>query len=189
MSTCAQPQGCPTQQISISLSLTGESSGLPHCLNSLHRGKRYTHHMGTFTPHRGTHRFISNDTPISWASSPHRGTHIDTPISWESSPHIGAHIVPSQSQRGTTHPSHGLSHRPTHSVCVLEDVSRSCNHQHSLSARETFSSRPSLSQKYSNFVLESEDICNLLMCRKVLHMYFFPLHHVSDIMIFYLNVF
>jgi hypothetical protein len=40
-------------------------------------------------------------------------------------------------------------------VCVLEDVSRSCNHQHSLSARETFSIRPSLSRKYSNFVLES----------------------------------
>jgi hypothetical protein len=75
--------------------------------------------MGTFTPHRGTHRFISNDTPISWASSPHRGTKCsisvsernDRPISW-------------------AHPTHGLSHRPTHSVCVLEDVSRSCNHQH-----------------------------------------------------------
>ena len=34
-----------------------------------------------------------------------------------------------------------------------------------------------------------EDIYNLLMCRKVLHVYCFPLHHVSDIMIFYLNVF
>ena len=34
-----------------------------------------------------------------------------------------------------------------------------------------------------------EDICNMLMCRKVLHVYFFPLHHVSNIMIFYLNVF
>jgi hypothetical protein len=34
-----------------------------------------------------------------------------------------------------------------------------------------------------------EDICNLLMCRKVLHMHFFPLHHVFDIMIFYLKVF
>jgi hypothetical protein len=27
------------------------------------------------------------------------------------------------------------------------------------------------------------------MCRKVMHMYCFPLHHVSDIVIFYLNVF
>jgi hypothetical protein len=34
-----------------------------------------------------------------------------------------------------------------------------------------------------------EDICNLLMGRKVLQVYCFPLHHVSDIMIFYLNVF
>jgi hypothetical protein len=40
-------------------------------------------------------------------------------------------------------------------VCVLEDVSRTCNHQHSLSAREAFSTRPSLSRKYSNFVLAS----------------------------------
>jgi hypothetical protein len=87
-------------------------------------------------------RLRENDTPISWASSLHRGTQRsisvsernDTPISW-------------------AHPTHGLSHRPTHSVCVLEDVSRSCNHQHSLSAREAFSTRPSLSRKYSNFVL------------------------------------
>ena len=34
-----------------------------------------------------------------------------------------------------------------------------------------------------------EDICNLLMCRNILHVFFFHLHHVSDIMIFYLNVF
>jgi hypothetical protein len=53
------------------------------------------------------------------------------------------------------HPTHGLSLRSTHSVCFLEDVSCSCNHQHSLSAREAFSTRPSLSQKYSNFVLAS----------------------------------
>jgi hypothetical protein len=31
----------------------------------------------------------------------------DTPNSWASSPHTGAHNVPSPSQRGTTHPSHG----------------------------------------------------------------------------------
>jgi hypothetical protein len=34
-----------------------------------------------------------------------------------------------------------------------------------------------------------EDICNLLVCRKVLHMYCFPLHDISDIMVFDLNVF
>jgi hypothetical protein len=69
-------------------------------------------------------------------------------------PHTGAHNIPSLSQRGTTHPahglhnltkghnipslsqigttnpSHGLSLRSTHAICVLEDVSRSCNHQH-----------------------------------------------------------
>jgi hypothetical protein len=88
----------------------------------------------------------------------------ETPNSWASSPHIGAHNVPSPSQRGTTHPSHGhtqlmgfltphrgtqrsfsvsernntpiswahpihgLSLRLTHLVYVLEDVSRICNH-------------------------------------------------------------
>ena len=31
--------------------------------------------MDTFTLHRGTHRFISNDTPISWAFSPHTGAY------------------------------------------------------------------------------------------------------------------
>jgi hypothetical protein len=34
-----------------------------------------------------------------------------------------------------------------------------------------------------------EDVCNLLMCRKVLHVYNFPLHHISDIWIFHLIVF
>jgi hypothetical protein len=118
--------------------------------------------MGSFTPHRGTHRFISNDTPISWASSLLRGTQRSISISERMThldhgniPYTGAHNAPSPSQRGTTHPSHGLSHRPTHSVCVLEDVSHNSNHQHSLSAREAFSSRPSLSQKYLNFILES----------------------------------
>jgi hypothetical protein len=110
----------------------------------------------------------------------------------------GLHNVLVLSQIGTTHPTHGLSLRSTQSVCVLEDVSRSCNHQHSLSAREAFSIRPSLARKYSNFVLAvvtntpsqlerysspshfGEDVCNLLMCRKVLHVYYFPLHHVSE---------
>ena len=77
-STRAQPHRRPTQKISISLSLTRESSRVSHRLNSLHRGERYTHHMSTFTPHRGTHRFISNDTPISWAFSPLPGAHTST---------------------------------------------------------------------------------------------------------------
>jgi hypothetical protein len=123
--------------------------------------------MGTFTPHRGTHRFISNDTPISWASSPHTHTgashghrHTHRYLMGILTPHRGTQRSISVSERNDTpiswaHPTHGLSHRPTHSVCVLEDVSRSCNHQHSLSAREAFSTRPSLSRKYSNFVLAS----------------------------------
>jgi hypothetical protein len=53
------------------------------------------------------------------------------------------------------HPTHGLSLKSNHSICVLENVSRSCNHQQSLSAREAFYTRPSLSQKYSKFILAS----------------------------------
>jgi hypothetical protein len=61
---------------------------------------------------------IDNNTPNSWESSLHRGTQRsisvlernNTPISW-------------------AHPTHGISHMLTHSVCVLEDVSCNCNHQ------------------------------------------------------------
>jgi hypothetical protein len=70
--------------------------------------------MGSFTPHRGTHRFISNDTPISWASSLLRGTQCFISVLERTThpthghlPYTGAHNVPSSSQRGTTHPSHG----------------------------------------------------------------------------------
>jgi hypothetical protein len=97
--------------------------------------------MGSFTPHRGTHRFISvserTTHPTHGLPHPTQGhttfhlrlreephTHLmGTPNSWASSPHTGAHNVPSPSQRGTTHPSHGhtqlmgsLSGRLTQSV-------------------------------------------------------------------------
>ena len=137
--------------------------------------------MGFTTSHRSTmfHLCLREEphTHLMGFITRHRGTQRsisvsernNTPISW-------------------AHPTHGLSHRTTHSFCVLEDVSRSCNHRHSLSAREAFSTRPSLSRKYSNFVL-GEDISILLVWRKVLHGYCFPLHHIFDIMVFDLNVF
>jgi hypothetical protein len=112
-------------------------------------------------------RLRENDTPNSWAS-PHSDTQHSiyvsernhTPNSWASSPHTGSQCSISVSERNHTpiswaHPTHGLSLRSTYSVCVQEDVSRSYNHQHSLSAREAFSTRPSLSPKYSNFVFAS----------------------------------
>ena len=97
-----------------------------------------------------------NDTHITWAPSPLTGVHIvssqtihpshghttfhfrlrenDTPSSWASSLHRGTQFSFSVSKRNNTpiswaHPTHGLSLRPTHLVCVVEDVSRSCNHQ------------------------------------------------------------
>jgi hypothetical protein len=50
--------------------------------------------MGSFTPHRGTHRFISVSERTTHPAHGHL-------------PFTGAHNVPSPSQRGTTHPSHG----------------------------------------------------------------------------------
>jgi hypothetical protein len=110
----------------------------------------------------------------------------------------GGHLyVPALSQIGTTHPSQGLSlrfvsWRKSHiaamihisQVCKLENVSHSCNHQHSLSDREAFSTRPSLSHEILELFLGKwfgEDICNLFMSRKILHMYCLSLHHISDI--------
>jgi len=82
-----------------------------------------------------------NDTPNSWAS-PHRGTQHSnsvsernpTPNSWASPPHIGAQRSISVLERNHPpisweQPTYGLSLRSTHSVCVLEDVSCSCNNQ------------------------------------------------------------
>jgi hypothetical protein len=82
------------------------------------------------------------------------------PNSWASPPHTGAQRSISVSERNHTsiaweHPNHGLSPRSTYLVCVLEDVSCICNHKHSLSAREAFSSKPSISQNYSIFILAS----------------------------------
>jgi hypothetical protein len=79
--------------------------------------------------------------------------------SWDSPHYTRAQHSIFVSERNHTpiswaHPTHGLSLRPTHLFCVLEDVSCNCSHQHSLSAREEFSMRPSLSRKYSNFVLD-----------------------------------
>jgi hypothetical protein len=94
--------------ISVSKRMTHQTHGLihptqGHTMFHIHlREEPHTHLMGT---------------PKSWASSPpHRGTKHSIsvsemnhrPISW-------------------AHPTHGFSLRSTHSVCVLEDVSRSCN--------------------------------------------------------------
>jgi hypothetical protein len=115
------------------------------------REKHHNHLMGIFPMGTQCSIFVleRNDTPILWAHPTHglshRMTHLVCVLKDVSRscnhqqypahghlPHTGAHNVPSSSQRGTTHPTHGLSLRETHSVYVLEDVSRSCNHQHSI---------------------------------------------------------
>jgi hypothetical protein len=74
----------------------------------------------------------------------------------------------------------------------LKNVSGSCKHQHSLSAREAFSTMPGLSRKYSNFVLVMGLVrtsttwsCVGRYCNNTC----LPLHHVSDVMVLDLNVF
>jgi hypothetical protein len=89
-------------------------------------------------------------TPNSWASSLHIGapnipspsqrgtTHPSnghTQLMGFLTPHRGTQHSISISKRKNTliswkNPTHGLSHMPTHSFCVLEDVSCNCNHQH-----------------------------------------------------------
>jgi hypothetical protein len=72
--------------------------------------------MGSFTPHRGTHHFISVSERMTHPTHGHL-------------PFTGTHNVPSLSQRGMTHPSHGNTqlmgfltpHRGTqHSISVSE---------------------------------------------------------------------
>ena len=48
---------------------------------------------------------------------------------------------------------------------------------------------PSQLGSHTSWSYFGEDICNLLKCRKVLHVYNFPLHHISEIRIFHLIVF
>jgi hypothetical protein len=105
-----------------------------------HRGERYTHHMGT-PNHWGTTQLSQRRTMPQPLGDDSTLTQRRTMPHHVGMPNTGLPLRSTQ-----------LSHRGER---ILEDVSRRCNHQHSLSAREAFSTRPSLSRKYSNFVLAS----------------------------------
>jgi hypothetical protein len=101
----------------------------------------------------------------------------DTPITWAPSPLSGVHIVSSQTTHPSHHPTQGHTHQHTHlmgiftphrgtqrsiSVSERNDTSISWahpthgfSHRSTLSAREAFSTRPNLLQKYLTFVLAS----------------------------------
>jgi hypothetical protein len=71
-----------------------------HIISSPSQRERHTQLMGIF-PSQG-------HTTFHLCLREERHTHLmGTPNSWASSPHTGAHNIPSPSQRGTTHPSHG----------------------------------------------------------------------------------
>jgi hypothetical protein len=122
-------------------SATGTSNSADHFLTMSHRriiwsitssqfyAQRRPIHCFISVSERTTHptHGIPHPTGAHNIPSPsqRRTTHPDHGL-----PHpTEAHNIPSSSQRGTTHKAHGLSLKSTHSVCVLEDVSRSCNHQ------------------------------------------------------------
>jgi hypothetical protein len=87
------------------------------CHNNSIQSLTHTRHLGTFTPHMGTHPLISIQRGTTHPShghphptQGHTSFHLslernDTPISWASSSHTGAHIVSSQSreERHTHH--------------------------------------------------------------------------------------
>jgi hypothetical protein len=85
-----------------------------------------------------SHAHLSHTGAHNVPSSSQRGathpSHGHTQLMGFLTPHRGTHHSFSVSERNHTpiswaHPTHGFSHRPTHLVCVLEDVSHSCNHQ------------------------------------------------------------
>jgi hypothetical protein len=100
MSTCAQPQGRPSQQISISLRLTGESSG--HTLTSAQP-------LGSRPPvlihsdvllNRSLSHCVSQENHLEYHIISTLYTEENSkPITWAPSPLTGVHIVSSPSQR------------------------------------------------------------------------------------------
>jgi hypothetical protein len=130
MSTCAQPQGHPTQQISISLSpqenhpeyhLKPDSTESIRqettCHDNSVQSLTYTHHMGTFTPHRGTHHIISVQRGTihpSHGHTQHMGSltgRLTQSVSWRMSHE--AVIINTPSQLGRHSPPGQVSHGST----------------------------------------------------------------------------
>jgi hypothetical protein len=107
---------------------------LSHCVS---QENHLEHHIIStlYTEETNTSFYLylrENHTPNSWDSSPHRGTQHSiffsernhTPNSWASLAHIGTQRSIFILERNHTpiswaHPTHGLSLRLIHSVCVL----------------------------------------------------------------------
>jgi hypothetical protein len=112
-----------------------------HIVSSPSQRERHTQLMGFFTPHRGTQRSISvserNDTPISWAHPTHGLPH---PTQGHTTFHLRLREEQHTHLMGTPN-SWALSQADSLSLCPGGCLTL-CNHQHSLSAREAFSIRP-----------------------------------------------
>jgi hypothetical protein len=73
-------------------------------------------------------------------------------IIWSSS-QLSLRRRPSLRSSSVSHRNHTPLSGALSQVCVLENVSLSCNHQHSLSAREAFFIMPSLTRTYFELCL------------------------------------
>jgi hypothetical protein len=113
---------------SFSLHYTGESSGVSSQLSAQRRTVNPSH--GLLHPSQGYTTFHLHlreepHTQLMGFLTPHRGTQRSFSVSERN-----------HTPNSWAHPTHGISLRSTYSVCVLEDVSRSCNHQHSVVERK-----------------------------------------------------
>jgi hypothetical protein len=130
MSTCAQPQGRHTQQNHLEY----------HIVSTLTQRR-------TIHPSHGHTQPLGDDSTLQRRTMPQPLGDDSTLTQRRTMPHHVGMPNTGLPLRSTQH-----SHRGER---ILEDVSQRCNHQHSLSAREAFSTRPSLSRKSSNFVQAS----------------------------------
>jgi hypothetical protein len=99
-----------------------------HIVSSQSHRERHTQLMGFLIPHRGTQHSISvskrNNTPISWAHPNHGLPH---PTQGYTTFHLRLREELHTHLMGTPN---SWTHAQADSVCVLEDVSRNCNHQY-----------------------------------------------------------
>ena len=131
--TCAQPHARPTQQMFFFTALHRRI--IWSITSSQLSAQRRTTHCFIFVSERTTHPTHGLPHPTQGHTTFHLRLREEphTQLMGFLTPHRGTQRSFSVSERNTpiswAHPTHGLSLRLTHSVCILEDVSRSCNHR------------------------------------------------------------
>jgi hypothetical protein len=165
MFTCAHPQACPTQQIFFPTTL--HRRVIWSSSSQLSAQRRLIYHF-IFVSERctqlmGIHAFTCAQPQGRLTQQIFFLTALHRRIIWSSS-QLSVRRRPALRSNSISDRNHTPIAGALSQVCVLEDVSCSCNHQNSLSTREAFSTRPSLSRKYSNFVLASGLVKISMIC-------------------------